>query len=146
MKGERLGKSISCSLSPHKNQEEVGLSHGLRGALGACLRSWYDGKRKRLDPVGNDPEVALGALDKKRLELAYVAAGGEIKQSDNPAINNGQRKRVSKAVGEYLADCKDRQGKSGYGLAVRTPETYEYRLGFLTKSALPKSFFWPFPK
>jgi hypothetical protein len=96
--------------------------------------------------VGNDPEVALGALDKKRLELAYVAAGGEIKQSDNPAINNGQRKRVSKAVGEYLADCKDRQGKSGYGLAVRTPETYEYRLGFLTKSALPKSFFWPFPK
>jgi len=62
-----------------------------------------------------------------------VAAGGEIKQSDNHSVSNGQRKLVSKAVAEYLADCKDRQGKSGYGLAARTPETYEYRLGFLTE-------------
>lgn len=38
---------------------------------------------------------------------------------------------MSNAVKDYLADCNDRQGKSGYGLAVRTPETYEYRLGFL---------------
>jgi integrase len=38
---------------------------------------------------------------------------------------------VSTAVKEYLEDCDDRQGKSGYGLAVRTPESYEYRLGFL---------------
>ena len=36
------------------------------------------------------------------------------------------------AVREYIADCRDRQGKSGYGLAPRTVETYEYRLGFLT--------------
>ncbi len=122
-------------------------------ASGEYYMSWNDGKRKRLDSVGNDPEAALHALQKKRLELAYVAAGGEIKQpdnmkdlehaylaaggeikqGDNHSVSNGQRKLVRKAVEEYLADCNDRQGKSGYGLAARTPETYEYRLGFLTE-------------
>lgn len=138
---------------------------------GEYYLSWYDGKRKRLDPAGSDPEAALNALQKKRLELAYVAAGGEVKQPDNkkslessfvaaggevkqpddkkgpePAevvaggevkqpdnqpTNNGEQETVSTAVKEYLEDCDDRQGKSGYGLAVRTPESYEYRLGFL---------------
>jgi hypothetical protein len=100
-------------------------------ACGEYYLSWYDGSRKRLDSIGSDPEIALADLEKKRLELAFVAAGGEVKQSDNPAGSNGTRKRVSKAVEEYLADCKDRQGKSGYGLAARTHETYEDRLGFL---------------
>jgi integrase len=135
---------------------------------GEYYLSWYDGKRKRLDPAGSDPEAALNALQKKRLELAYVAAGGEVKQPDNkkslessfvaaggevkqpddkkgpePAevvaggevkqpdnqpTNNGEQETVSTAVKEYLEDCDDRQG---YGLAVRTPESYEYRLGFL---------------
>ncbi len=40
---------------------------------------------------------------------------------------------MSKAVEEYQADCKDRQGKSGYGLAVRTPKTYEDRICYLTE-------------
>lgn len=39
-------------------------------ACGEYYLSWYDGKRKRLDPVGSDPEAALAALEKKRLELA----------------------------------------------------------------------------
>jgi integrase len=118
---------------------------------GEYYLSWYDGKRKRLDPAGSDPEAALNALQKKRLELAYVAAGGEVKQPDdkkgpepaevvaggevkqpdNQPTNNGEQETVSTAVKEYLEDCDDRQGKSGYGLAVRTPESYEYRLGFL---------------
>lgn len=45
-------------------------------ALGKYYVSWYEGSRKRLDPAGSDPEVALAALEKKRLELAYVATGG----------------------------------------------------------------------
>jgi integrase len=43
------------------------------------------------------------------------------------------RKKVSTAISEYLEDCLDRQGKSGYGLAFRTHETYKYRLGFLAE-------------
>jgi hypothetical protein len=50
-------------------------------ACGEYYLSWYDGKRKRLDPAGSDPEAALA--EKKRLELAYVATGGEVKQPDN---------------------------------------------------------------
>ncbi len=52
-------------------------------ACGEYYLSWYDGKRKRLDRVGSNPEAALAALEKNRLELAYVATGGEVKQSDN---------------------------------------------------------------
>ena len=140
-------------------------------ASGEYYLSWYDGKRKRLDSVGKDPEEALKALQKKRLGMAYVAAGGEVKQpddkkilesayvaaggevkqpndkkilesasvaaggetkqNDDHSVSNGEKKPVSKAVKEYLDDCDDRKGKSGYGLAVRTPESYEYRLGFL---------------
>lgn len=101
---------------------------------GEYYMSWYEGSRKSMDPVGSDPEVALAALNKKRLELAYVAAGGKIKESDsNLPTENGRRKRVSVAVEEYHADCIDRQGKSGYGLAVRTTDTYGDRLAFLNE-------------
>jgi hypothetical protein len=93
--------------------------------------SWYEGSKKQMDPVGGDPKAALAKLEKKRLELAYVAAGGEIKTSNPAPTRDSARKKVSAGVKEYLEDCDDRQGKSGYGLATRTPETYEYRLGFL---------------
>jgi integrase len=119
-------------------------------ACGEYYLSWYEGSRKLLHPAGSDPEAALTVLNKKRLELAYIAAGGEVKQPDNRkslelaylaasgqttqddhSVSNGQTKLVSNAVKEYLADCKDRQGKSGYGLATRTPQTYEDRLEYL---------------
>lgn len=45
--------------------------------------SWYDGKKKQIDPVGRDPEHALRMANRKRAALAYVSAGGEIKQADN---------------------------------------------------------------
>jgi hypothetical protein len=67
--------------------------------------------------------------NKKNLESAYVASCGEINQIDNQPASKGEKKPVSKAVKEYLDNCDDRKGKSGYGLAVRTPESYEYRLG-----------------
>ena len=40
---------------------------------------------------------------------------------------------------EYLSDCRDRQGKSGYGLAARTVEAYQYRLGYL-KGFRPEAY------
>lgn len=46
--------------------------------LGDYYLSWYVGSRKRLRSVGSDPKKALQKLEKKRLELAYVAAGGEV--------------------------------------------------------------------
>jgi hypothetical protein len=120
-------------------------------ACGEYYLSWYDGKRKRLDPAGSDLKAAFekkrlelayvatgGEVkqpdNKKSLELAYVAAGGEIKQNEDHPVSNGQKRPVSNAVKDYLADCNDRQGKSGYGLAVRTPETYEYRCGLDTRA------------
>ena len=44
--------------------------------------SWYDGKKKQMDPVGRDPEHALRMALRKRAALAYAAAGGEVKNSD----------------------------------------------------------------
>ena len=134
--------------------------------------SWYEGKKKQMDPAGRDPEHALRMANLKRAALAYVAAGGEIKpadkkkdlksvfveaggevektdnekkvgsalvdggkikQQDDQPVGNNKKKLVSKAVEEYQADCKDRQGKSGYGLAVRTPKTYGDRICYLTE-------------
>lgn len=121
-------------------------------ASGEYYLSWYVKSDKHLEPVGNDPEQALKALNKQRLEMAFVAAGGEVKQpdikkelesayraaadaqsDDTQTLNAGGTKLVSGAIAEFLADCKDRQGKSGYGLAVRTPKTYEDRLSYLTE-------------
>jgi integrase len=96
---------------------------------GAYYISWYEGNRKQMEHVGPDPAQAEKALEKKSAELSFLAVGGEIKA--NPADTH-VRVKVSEAVDEYLSDCRDRQGKSGYGLAARTVEAYQYRLGYLT--------------
>ncbi|MGD0157373.1 MAG: hypothetical protein ABSB50_14850 [Terracidiphilus sp.] len=99
--------------------------------------SWYDGSKKRMEAVGRDSEHALKMLNKKRLELAFKGAGGEIKENDEgadqPSNRDSTRKKVRVVIDEYLKNCRARQGKSGYGLASRTPKTYEYRLGFLVE-------------
>jgi len=117
-----------------------------RFTVGPFYVSWYDGKEKQMDPVGHDPEHALSEAHLKRTALAYLAAGGEIKPNNPPvppvqAVQEPvrERKKVATAVAEYLEDCKERQGKSGYGLAVRTPKTYEDRLVYLTEFS-PKAF------
>jgi hypothetical protein len=131
--------------------------------------SWYEGKKKQIEPVGRDPEHALRMANLKRAALAYVSAGGVVKNIP-PAKNQDQsskggepenasqtqipsggskeskaknenesetsvpdEKTIRVAISEYLEDCLDRQGKSGYGLAPRTHEAYEYRLGFLAQ-------------
>ena len=80
-------------------------------ACGEYHLSWYDGKRKHLDPVGNHPEAALNALQKKRIELAYLAAGGEIKQQgDKCAVSNGQTRPVIQLL--FLQKCGQPAGSS----------------------------------
>ena len=85
----------------------------------------------RMEAAGPDPAVAVAALRRKQAELTFLALGGEVRlNSLTPEAP--ERTKVEFAVKEYLADCRDRQGKSGYGLAPRTVEAYEYRLSFLT--------------
>ncbi len=60
--------------------------------LGDYYLGWYVGPFKRLRSIGSDPKKALKKLEKQRLELAYVAAGGEVKHSDVPLDGDGQRK------------------------------------------------------
>jgi integrase len=83
-----------------------------------------------MEPAGPDPDIALATLRRKQAELNFLAMGGEVKLGD--PMEGTKRVKLAEAVKEYLADCRDRQGKSGYGLAARTVEAYEYRLGFLT--------------
>ena len=70
----------------HKNQEKVDLRKApeelTQLACGEYYLSWYIKKRKHLESAGNNPEAVLQALQKKRLEMAYVAAGGAIQQPD----------------------------------------------------------------
>lgn len=103
---------------------------------GAYYIGWYEGTRKRMERVGPDPTQAEKALLKKSAELSFLAVGGEIKA--NPA-DTDVRVKVSEAVEEYLSDCRDRQGKSGYGLAARTVEAYQNRLGYL-KGFKPEAY------
>jgi hypothetical protein len=106
---------------------------------GSYYLNYNDGVR-HMDSLGPDPENALKMLEKKRLELAFVAAGGEVKKTGPPRKDPElepepkparERRTVRQAVTAYLAYCLTRQGKSGYGLACRTTEAYTYRLGFL---------------
>jgi hypothetical protein len=85
----------------------------------------------RMEPAGQDPAVALAALRRKQAELTFMAIGGEVNRNES-RTDEQKRVKLADAVKEYIADCRDRQGKSGYGLAPRTVEAYEYRLGFLT--------------
>ena len=43
--------------------------------------SWYDGKKKQMDPAGRDPEHASRMVNLKRAALAYASAGGVIKDT-----------------------------------------------------------------
>jgi hypothetical protein len=76
--------------------------------------------------------LVLAALTRKRAKLGYIAAGGKIDPAGN-GTEDDKRTKVTAAIAKYLADCRDRQGKSGYGPGARTVEDYEYRLSFLAE-------------
>ncbi|MGA7521099.1 MAG: hypothetical protein WBW84_01370 [Acidobacteriaceae bacterium] len=85
-----------------------------------------------MEAAGRDPAVAIAAVRRKQTELAFIALGGEVKQ-DESGLEQATRVKLVDAVGEYIAACRDRQGKSRYGLAPKTVGAYQYRLGFLTR-------------
>jgi integrase len=91
--------------------------------------SWYEGSKKKMEPVGAEPDVARAALTRKQRELEFVATGGRV---SNPEQRSNRNKLLA-AVEAYVADCRARQGQSGYSMAKTTVEAYRYRLGFLTK-------------
>ncbi|HEV2134820.1 MAG TPA: tyrosine-type recombinase/integrase [Terracidiphilus sp.] len=66
-------------------------------------------------------------------QLPHVAAQDETKQGEPPTISSNSRTLLTAAVQKYLEVCDERKGKSGYGLAVRTPKTYADRLCYLTE-------------
>ncbi len=90
-------------------------------------------KKKDLKSALVEAGGEVKQIDNEKKVGSALVDGGEIKQQDDRPVGNNKKKQVSKAVEEYQADCKDRQGKSGYGLAVRTPKTYEDRICYLTE-------------
>ena len=90
--------------------------------------SWYEGAKKKMEPVGLEPDVARAALTRKERELALIAVGGKIAEPKNK-----DSIRVSAAVEEYFADLRLREGKDGYGVAKKTIQAYNRRLGLLTE-------------
>lgn len=103
---------------------------------GSYYVSYYDGAKKRMLAVGRDAKEALGQVKKKQVELLYVAQRGQIARNGAhldraDSIPAKTSKSIAKAVKEYLDDCRDRQGKSGYGLSARTVEAYSDRLPYL---------------
>jgi len=109
-------------------------------AEGSYYMSYYVGAQKRMESVGRDAKEALNQVKKKQLELLYIANGGHIASPPNGSLNyptNSQpapaKKSVTVAIKEYLDDCRDRQRKSGYGLAPRTVEAYSDRLPYLVE-------------
>lgn len=90
-----------------------------------------------MERTGPEADIALVASKRKEAELRYIAVGGEVKEDDHN--KNETRTKVTAAIKDYLDDCRDRQGKSGYGLAKTTVDAYSYRLHYLTEFA-PKAY------
>jgi integrase len=63
---------------------------------------WLENGKPRFDSVGNDPDAALMALNRREKALAAIAAGVEVKSTDGK-----QRHRISDAAAQYLAFVKE---------------------------------------
>lgn len=99
---------------------------------------FYRGAERCTESAGRNAKEALDLLKRKQVELLYVAQGGHVSTPLPAAFDPGaavappkERKSLKEAIKEYLEDCRDRQGKSGYGMAPRTVETYSGRLPLL---------------
>ena len=44
--------------------------------------SWYEGTKKKMEPVGSEPDVARAALTRKQRELEFVATGGQVSKPE----------------------------------------------------------------
>ena len=63
---------------------------------------WLENGKPRFDSVGNDPDAALVALNRREKALAAIAAGVEVKNSDGK-----QRYRIADAAAQYLSFVKE---------------------------------------
>jgi len=63
---------------------------------------WLENGKPRFDSVGNDPDAALMALNRREKTLAAIAAGVEVKTSDGK-----QRHKISDAAAQYLSFVKE---------------------------------------
>jgi hypothetical protein len=63
---------------------------------------WLESGKPRFDSVGNDPDAALMALNRREKALAAIAAGVEVKNTDGK-----QRYRITDAAAQYLAFVKE---------------------------------------
>lgn len=96
---------------------------------GAYYTFWYEGKKRRSENVGREPDVAVAALHRRQKTLEAIAAGVAVVEPDTKGT------KVAEAVADFLAECRDRVGKSGYGMAKKSIKAYQYRLGFMTDFA-----------
>lgn len=87
---------------------------------GSYYLSYSDGQR-RMEPIVPEPQHALRMLEIKRLELALIAAGGQVRRIENrnkrvepqnQAMPAPERKTVRQTVNDYLNYCRTRQGKT----------------------------------
>jgi integrase len=65
---------------------------------------WLENGKPRFDSVGNDPDAALIALNRREKALAAVAAGIELK-----SVDGKERHRIADAAAQYLAFVKENQ-------------------------------------
>jgi hypothetical protein len=69
------------------------------------VRRLENGK-PRFDSVGNDPDAALMALNRREKALAAIAAGVEVKNTDGK-----QRNRINDAASQYLSFVKENHSR-----------------------------------
>jgi hypothetical protein len=79
---------------------------------------WLENGKPRFDSVGNDPDAALIALNRREKVLAAVAAGVELKSADGK-----ERHRIADAAAQYLAFVKENQSHKTWLPAVCNPNS-----------------------
>jgi integrase len=85
----------------NKNRPGFGLIRGTATKLDSyryvlnVAGRWY--------PAGDTPKEAQEAAELKCAELAYTAAGGEVKQ-ESPVVDAAKKTKITDSIGAYLAD------------------------------------------
>lgn len=65
---------------------------------------WLENGKPRFDSVGNDPDAALIALNRREKGLAAIAAGVQVKNDDGK-----KRHKIADAAAEYLSFVRENE-------------------------------------
>jgi len=109
----------------------------------AYVIMWYEGEdadgkhRKRSLNVGRLADVAKVEITKKKAALLNrIVEGKDTPEPEpTPAAPLDSPQFITDAVKNYLQDCEDRIGNSGYGFSKRTLVSYRRHLAYLTDFA-----------